>query len=190
MKYPHTTAALALAISTALATVPVYAAATAADAPASAAADATADASAGMSGETTTLDAVSVIGMGETRQVQRVKLADIEKTTPGTSAQKILNKLPGISVQSNDAYGANEESQTISLRGFNQRLLGYTLDGIPLGDNSYGNYNGLGISRALIGENLASAELAAGIGSLGTASTSNLGGTLQYYSSDPQAEFG
>ncbi|UZW62145.1 TonB-dependent receptor [Lysobacter enzymogenes] len=184
--YPCTFAALALAIAAALAAAPVHAADAAAGA-AAASADATA---AGDARDATTLDAVSVIGLGETRQVQRVKLADIEKTVAGTSPQKILNKLPGISVQSNDAYGANEESQTISLRGFNQRLLGYTLDGIPLGDNSYGNYNGLGISRALIGENLAGAELAAGIGSLGTASTSNLGGTLQYFSADPEAEFG
>ncbi|ROU07226.1 TonB-dependent receptor [Lysobacter enzymogenes] len=184
--YPCTFAALALAIATALAAAPVHAADTAAGATA----DSADAAAAGEARDATTLDAVSVIGLGETRQVQRVKLADIEKTVAGTSPQKILNKLPGISVQSNDAYGANEESQTISLRGFNQRLLGYTLDGIPLGDNSYGNYNGLGISRALIGENLAGAELAAGIGSLGTASTSNLGGTLQYFSADPEAEFG
>ncbi|MEI2430922.1 TonB-dependent receptor [Lysobacter yananisis] len=184
--YPCTFAALALAIATALAAAPVHAA----DAAAGAAADSADATAAGEARDATTLDAVSVIGLGETRQVQRVKLADIEKTVAGTSPQKILNKLPGISVQSNDAYGANEESQTISLRGFNQRLLGYTLDGIPLGDNSYGNYNGLGISRALIGENLAGAELAAGIGSLGTASTSNLGGTLQYFSADPEAEFG
>ncbi|WP_394540498.1 TonB-dependent receptor [Lysobacter enzymogenes] len=182
--YPCTFAALALAIAAALAAAPVHAA------DAAAAANGADAAAAGEPRDATTLDAVSVIGLGETRQVQRVKLADIEKTVAGTSPQKILNKLPGISVQSNDAYGANEESQTISLRGFNQRLLGYTLDGIPLGDNSYGNYNGLGISRALIGENLAGAELAAGIGSLGTASTSNLGGTLQYFSADPEAEFG
>ncbi|MFK3651208.1 TonB-dependent receptor [Lysobacter enzymogenes] len=186
MKYPCTYAALTLAIAAALAAAPAHAA----DAAADVAADAADAAAAGEARDATTLDAVSVIGLGETRQVQRVKLADIEKTVAGTSPQKILNKLPGISVQSNDAYGANEESQTISLRGFNQRLLGYTLDGIPLGDNSYGNYNGLGISRALIGENLAGAELAAGIGSLGTASTSNLGGTLQYFSADPEAEFG
>ncbi|QQQ02741.1 TonB-dependent receptor [Lysobacter enzymogenes] len=184
--YPCTFAALALAIAAALVAAPVHAA----DAAAGAAADSADATAAGEARDATTLDAVSVIGLGETRQVQRVKLADIEKTVAGTSPQKILNKLPGISVQSNDAYGANEESQTISLRGFNQRLLGYTLDGIPLGDNSYGNYNGLGISRALIGENLAGAELAAGIGSLGTASTSNLGGTLQYFSADPEAEFG
>ncbi|ALN64210.1 tonB-dependent Receptor Plug domain protein [Lysobacter antibioticus] len=188
MKRAHATPTLVLAIWSALAMLPVQAAALETAGLDTAALDAAADAAA--DSDATTLDAVSVIGMGETRQVQRIKRADMELPAPGTSAQKILNKLPGISVQSNDVYGANEESQTISLRGFNQRLLGYTLDGIPLGDNSYGNYNGLGISRALIGENLAGAELAAGVGSLGTASTSNLGGTLQYFSADPEAEFG
>ncbi|MEN5426315.1 TonB-dependent receptor [Stenotrophomonas pennii] len=137
-----------------------------------------------------TLDAVSVIGQGETRQVQRITTVDKQVLPPGTSGQKILDRLPGVSVQSNDAFGANEESQTISLRGFDKSRLGYTLDGIPLGDNSYGNYNGLSIARALIAENLAGAELSQGIGSLGVASTSNLGGAIQYFSMDPSTEFG
>ncbi|MCW1777241.1 Plug domain-containing protein [Pantoea ananatis] len=125
------------------------------------------------------LDAVSVIGQGETRQVQRITAQDVAVLPPGTSIQKLLNRIPGVNVQSNDAFGANEESQTISLRGFNGVRLGYTLDGLPLGDNAYGNYNGLNISRALIAENFGGVELASGIGSLGTASTSNLGGTVQ-----------
>jgi len=137
-----------------------------------------------------TLDTVSVIGQGETRQVQRIGTVDKQVLPPGTSGQKILDRLPGVSVQSNDAFGANEESQSITLRGFDKSRLGYTLDGIPLGDNSYGNYNGLSIARALIAENLAGAELSQGIGSLGVASTSNLGGTIQYFSQDPSTEFG
>lgn len=137
-----------------------------------------------------TLDSVSVIGRGETRQVQRITQVDKQVLPPGTSGQKLLDKLPGVSVQSNDAFGANEESQSVTLRGFDKSRLGYTLDGIPLGDNSYGNYNGLSISRALIPENLAGVELSQGIGSLGVASTSNLGGTLQYYSQDPDTEAG
>src|SRR5206468_11594517 len=32
--------------------------------------------------------------------------------------------------------------------------LGFTLDGIPLGDGSYGNVNGLHISRAISSENI------------------------------------
>ncbi|KAF1014751.1 MAG: Vitamin B12 transporter BtuB [Stenotrophomonas maltophilia] len=137
-----------------------------------------------------TLDTVSVIGQGETRQVQRITAVDKEVLPAGTSGQKILDRLPGVSVQSNDAFGANEESQSISLRGFNKSRLGYTMDGIPLGDNSYGNYNGLSVARAVTAENLAGAELSQGIGSLGVASTSNLGGTIQYFSADPSSEFG
>jgi iron complex outermembrane receptor protein len=136
------------------------------------------------------LEGVSVIGQGETRQVQRITPADQKVLPPGTSPQKILNRLPGVSVQSNDAFGANEESQTITLRGFNATRLGYTLDGLPLGDNAYGNYNGLNISRALIAENMATVELSEGIGALGTASTSNLGGAIGYFSSDPAKTFG
>ena len=71
-----------------------------------------------------TLDTVSVIGQGETRQVQRITAVDKQVLPPGTSGQKILDRLPGVSVQSNDAFGANEESQTISLRGFDKSRLG------------------------------------------------------------------
>jgi iron complex outermembrane receptor protein len=140
--------------------------------------------------DTQNLETVSVIGQGETRQVQRVSEQDAKVLPPGASLQKVLNRMPGVSMQSNDAFGANEESQTISLRGFNTTRLGYTMDGIPLGDNAYGNYNGLNISRALIAENAAGAELSQGIGALGTASTSNLGGAIQYYSADPAPTFG
>lgn len=136
------------------------------------------------------LESISVIGQGETRQVQRVTVKDTKVLPAGTSIQKVLNRIPGVNVQSNDAFGANEESQTISLRGFNTVRLGYTLDGLPLGDNAYGNYNGLNISRAMLAENFGGVELASGIGSLGTASTSNLGGTIQYYTDDPSTVAG
>ncbi|KAG0774127.1 hypothetical protein G6F22_014313 [Rhizopus arrhizus] len=64
------------------------------------------------------------------------------------------------------------------------------IDGVPLGDGAYNNYNGLTINRALISENMDGAELAVGIGSLGTPSTSNLGGTISYTSDRPAQELG
>lgn len=136
------------------------------------------------------LDAVSVIGTGETRQVQRLRTADQKSLPPGTSLQKVLNILPGVNAQSVDALGANEQSMTLSLRGFSGTRLGYTLDGVPLGDSAYNNYNGLSINRALISENFAGAELSEGIGNLGTPSTSNLGGTIAYTSNDPLKTMG
>jgi iron complex outermembrane receptor protein len=140
--------------------------------------------------QATDLDAVSVIGTGESRQVQRLRPKDTQVLPPGTSLQKALNLLPGVNAQSADALGANEQSLTMSLRGFNSTRLGYTLDGMPLGDSSYNNYNGLSINRALISENFGGAELAEGIGNLGTPSTSDLGGTIAYTSSDPAKTMG
>jgi hypothetical protein len=60
------------------------------------------------------------------------------------------------------------------LRNYSQR---YTLDGVPLGDQQYGNYNGLSPQRAIVSEDVGLVTLASGAGDLGTASTSNLGGT-------------
>ena len=79
----------------------------------------------------TTLDAVSVIGSGEARQVQRITRENLDILPPGTSLQKTLNLLPGVNAQSADALGTNEQSMTLSLRGFNSTRLGYTLDGVP-----------------------------------------------------------
>ncbi len=76
-------------------------------------------------------------------------------------------------------------SARISIRGFNQNQLGFTLDGIPLGDMSYGNHNGLHISRAIINENIGVTRVSQDAGSLGTASTSNLGGTIEFASRTP-----
>jgi iron complex outermembrane receptor protein len=77
-----------------------------------------------------------------------------------------------------------------SARGFNQSQMGFTLDNVPLGDMSYGNNNGLHISRAISSENIGRVTLSQGAGAVGTASTSNLGGTVQFFSSVPTDEFG
>ncbi len=163
--------------------------ATSADAPAPAANPA-ATAGTAESGSTKTLEAVSVIGQGESRQVQRITAVDQKILPPGSSPLKVLQSKPGVHFESADPFGNYEWSTRISLRGFNQNRLGFTLDGIPLGNMSYGNNNGLHVSRALIAENLGGAELAEGIGSLGTASVSNLGGAVQFFSSDPSPEYG
>ena len=136
------------------------------------------------------IETVTVLGAGETRSVSTLLPANLEVLPPGTSVQKSLNTLPGVSAQSIDALGLNEQSMTLQVRGFSTTHLGYTLDGMPLGDGAYNNYNGLTISRALISENLGRADLATGIAGLGIASTSNLGGAVTYLSSDPHQEWG
>jgi iron complex outermembrane receptor protein len=136
------------------------------------------------------LEEVVVFGRGETRQVQSVAVAQIEQLPPGTSPLKAVEKLPGVNFQAADPYGAYEWSTRISIRGFNQNQLGFTLDGVPLGDMSYGNHNGLHASRAVSSENVGKIVVSQGAGALDTASTSNLGGTLEFLTDDPAGEFG
>ncbi|MDR7088325.1 TonB-dependent receptor [Cellvibrio fibrivorans] len=130
-----------------------------------------------------------VFGRGETRQVHVLGAAELAEYPAGTSPLKAVEKLPGVNFQSADPYGAYEWSTRIVVRGFGQNQLGFTLDDVPLGDMSYGNHNGLHISRAIISENIGAVALSQGAGSLAAASTSNLGGTLEFTSLDPATEF-
>jgi iron complex outermembrane receptor protein len=133
---------------------------------------------------------IVVFGQGETRQVQEVSSKELLVLAPGTSPLKAIEKLPSVSFQSADPFGTYEWSSRVSIRGFNQNQLGYTLDGIPLGDSSYGNNNGLHIGRAIISENIGVTRVSQGSGSIGTQATNNLGGTLEFFSADPSDGFG
>jgi iron complex outermembrane receptor protein len=138
----------------------------------------------------TLVEETLVFGRGETRQVHVLGAEELAEYPAGTSPLKAIEKLPGVNFQSADPFGAYEWSTRIVVRGFNQNQLGFTLDDVPLGDMSYANHNGLHISRAILSENIGSAELSQGTGSLAAASTSNLGGTLEFTSLDPATEFG
>ncbi|QDQ24987.1 TonB-dependent receptor [Chitinimonas arctica] len=135
-------------------------------------------------------ETVSVFGNRQSRQVQNISADDQDKALPGSSPLKTLEKLPGINFQSADAFGSYEWSARFGMRGFGQNQIGFTLDGIPLGDMSYGNNNGLHISRAIASENMGRVAVSQGAGALGLASSSNLGGTVQFYSLPPAEQFG
>ena len=143
-----------------------------------------------MKPQTVSATEIVVTGRGETRQVQEIGQADIAILAPGTTALKALEKLPSVNFQSADPFGAYEWSERITVRGFDQSRLGFTLDGIPLGNQNYGNNNGLHVSRALSPENVAVTRLTQGAGSVGTQATNNLGGTIEVMSRDPSASFG
>jgi iron complex outermembrane recepter protein len=140
--------------------------------------------------ETVAEDRVVIIGQGETRQTQTLTEADLDLEAAGSSPIKLIESLPGVNYTAADPFGAYEWAVNINIRGFQKDQLGYTLDGVPLGDMSYGNYNGLHISRAIVSENLGRVELAQGAASLSTASTSNLGGALTFFSRAPSDDFG
>ncbi len=115
---------------------------------------------------------------------------EAQKLLPGISPLKAIESLPGVVYETADPWGNNEQNEALVVHGFTTQQLGYTMDGVPLGDQQYGNYNGLSPSRALISENVKQVVLSSGTGSLGVASASNLGGAIETYSSDPLQDWG
>lgn len=113
-----------------------------------------------------------------------------QKIIPGISPLKAIETMPGVVYETADPWGNNEQNLSLVVHGFTTQQLGYTMDGVPLGDQQYGNYNGLSPSRALTSENVGRVSLSSGTGSLGVASTSNLGGAIETFSVDPTADFG
>jgi iron complex outermembrane receptor protein len=133
---------------------------------------------------------IVVYGTGKVRQEQTVTRKAIEILPPGSSPLKAVARLPGVALQSSDPFGSYELGTRLSVRGFNQSQMGYTLDGVPLGDMFYNGHNGLHVSRAIAAENIARVDVSQGAGSLGIASTSNLGGNLEFISRAPSDVMG
>jgi len=129
--------------------------------------------------------AIVEIATRKTRSSVAMSKSDMQKILPGINPLKALQTLPGVSFQTADPWGNNEQNTSLFIHGFSGQQLGYTMDGVPLGDQQYGNYNGLSPQRAVISENVGSVILSSGAGDLSTASTSNLGGTIETFSSDP-----
>jgi iron complex outermembrane receptor protein len=138
----------------------------------------------------TTLDTIVVLGAGNSRQMQTIMPAELDKETPGTSPLQTLSMLPGVDFQSSDPIGGYEWAQQITIRGFTTEQMGYTLDGVPLGNMQYRNNNGLSINRALQAENSGPVTLSQGSAAVGTASTSNIGGTVDFTSVNPTDTYG
>jgi hypothetical protein len=133
---------------------------------------------------------IIVTGAKSTRSATAISEVEIQKILPGVSPLKAIQTLPGVLYITADPWGNNEQNAQIFIHGFAGNQLGYTMDGLPLGDQSYGNYNGLSPQRAVISENVGRVVVATGAGDLATPSNSNLGGTVETFSSDPQAAFG
>ena len=113
---------------------------------------------------------------GASRAARRPSTARLlQAAAPGTSALNVIQQLPGVNVQGADGLGMYEWSNRITMRGFQTQQIGQTMDGIPLGDMSYGNFNGLGIGRAVDPSNVTATQVTQGTGGLGTASANNLG---------------
>ncbi len=132
-----------------------------------------------------TIETVIVTSERTTHSAVQIGGLQAQRLLPGISPLKAIETLPGVVYETSDPWGNNEQNESLLVHGFTQQQLGFTMDGVPLGDQQYGNYNGLSPSRALTSENVDHVTLESGTGSLGVASTSNLGGAIETFSSDP-----
>ena len=140
-------------------------------------------------GSATTAGEVIVTVSKTTRSAVALSGVEAQKLLPGINPLKAIETLPGVTYTTADPWGNNEQNEALFVHGFSTQQLGFTMDGVPLGDQQYGNYNGLSVSRAVTSENVDSVVLSSGAGSLGVASTSNLGGAIETFSGDPSHSF-
>jgi len=119
-----------------------------------------------------------------------VSKAVMAQFTPGTSVLKAVDRLPGVSFSSTDPLGIDTWGSSIYIRGFFMDQIGVTLDGIPLNDQTYESNNGLNVIQASISDDIERSVLSEGPGGVDVPSTSTLGATLQFETSDPKDKAG
>ncbi|OUS31038.1 TonB-dependent receptor [Thalassotalea sp. 42_200_T64] len=114
----------------------------------------------------------------------------VKQQSSVSSVLAIMDNLPGISINEGDAFGGDDWSTSITMRGFtidgNQQQLGMTIDGIPNGGSNYGG--GAKANRYLDSENMGTIEVSQGTSDISSASLEALGGTFNFVSADPAFE--
>ena len=101
-----------------------------------------------------------------------------------SNVMDLIDKLPGVNVGQGDAFGSDDYTTTVSMRGFvidrADQQLGITIDGIPNGGSAYGG--GSKANRYLDSENTQYVEVGQGSADIASASLDALGGTLNFVS--------
>ena len=137
-----------------------------------------------------TIEEVTVIAKKLSYANNTVDTTMIEQQAPVSSVLAVMDNLPGISINEGDAFGGDDWSTSITMRGFtidgNQQQLGMTVDGIPNGGSNYGG--GAKANRYLETENLATVEVAQGTSDVSSASLDALCGTFHFISKMPDME--
>ena len=102
----------------------------------------------------------------------------------------VVDNLPGVSVQEGDAYGFDDWSSHVVVRGFqmtkSDAQIGTTIDGFPNGTSQYSG--GSKANRFVDPLNLGGVEVSQGTADIASRSVEALGGTFNYLTGDPAAE--
>lgn len=107
-----------------------------------------------------------------------------------SNVMDMVNDLPGVNIAQGDAFGGDDYTTVINMRGFSinraDQQLGITIDGVPNGGSAYDG--GSKANRFLDGENTARVDVGQGSADISSASLDALGGTLNFVSDDPMTE--
>jgi iron complex outermembrane recepter protein len=109
----------------------------------------------------------------------------ISRQRPGQSVNEIINLVPGVSFQNNDATGS--AGGTFTIRGFDSSRISQTLDGIPLNDT--GNY-AIYSNQQQDPETLESVSVNLGTTDVDSPTASAVGGTVNIRTRVPSQNFG
>ena len=108
----------------------------------------------------------------------------ISRQRPGQTVNEIINLVPGVSFQNNDATGA--AGGTFTIRGFDSSRISQTLDGIPLNDT--GNY-AIYSNQQQDPETLDSISVNLGSTDVDSPTASAVGGTVNIRTRKPTQDF-
>ncbi|HCK83397.1 MAG TPA: TonB-dependent receptor [Hyphomonadaceae bacterium] len=109
----------------------------------------------------------------------------IGQQNAGQSILNTVNLVPGVNFTNNDAYGSS--GGNLRIRGFDGARVSVTFDGVPLNDS--GNY-AIFSNQMLDPELITRASVNMGTTDVDSPTASAVGGTVNYVTRIPDAEFG
>jgi len=140
--------------------------------------------------KTDAMEKISVVAKKLSHANHTIESSMIKQQSPVSSVLAMMDNLPGISINEGDAFGGDDWSTSITMRGFTidgtQQQLGMTIDGIPNGGSNYGG--GAKANRFVDSENIGTIEVSQGTSDISSASLEALGGTFNFTSADPAYE--
>ena len=136
------------------------------------------------------LDTVIVVGKQQTYSSAESTEAMALQQAPVTSVLAQIDNLPGVQVQEGDAFGFDDWSTGVAVRGFQNNLgeqqVGITIDGMPNGGSNYGG--GAKANRYIDTQNAGAIEVSQGTADIASRTNDALGGTLNFTTQNPLDE--
>lgn len=134
-----------------------------------------------------TLEEVLVVAQAQVFGNNVVTEGMLNRESTMTSINGVIDSLPGVSIQEGDAYGFDDWSTSIVIRGFQTNLdeqqIGTTIDGLPNGNSNYGG--GAKANRYIDSGNMGQVDVSQGTADIASRSTEALGGTINFTTDSP-----